>query len=113
MEDPCKSDNLYPKVNELVNSSVINNSEIRIKRANKIQDFWLKNNAKGTKEICRYINFLEFFYINLVVLSITSGCVIIALFISAIGAPVGLLNLFIAILFTLGNGFVNLFLSMV
>ena len=39
MEDPCKSDNLYPKVNELVNSSVINNSEIRIKRANKIQDF--------------------------------------------------------------------------
>lgn len=69
------------------------------------------------KKISRYIgknvNFLEYFHMNLVFISVVSGSITIVSFTWAIGAPVWLITLFITISFTWTNGFVKLFLSKV
>ena len=41
MEDPCKLDNLYPIINELLDNSIFNNSEFKTNRANETQDVFI------------------------------------------------------------------------
>ena len=48
------------------------------------------------------------FYIILIVISVTSGSISIPSFITAIGAPIRLITLFITIFLTFSNGFVKL-----
>ena len=64
-------DNLYPKINESLNSS-----GIKMKSPNKMQDFSVRN-------ICT--TKLIFFDMNLDVFSVTSKSITIVSFISAIG----------------------------
>lgn len=62
-------DNLYPKINESLNSSRFDNLELKIKRANEILDFFIEEICEGekvSKDIGRYVNVLEYFDINLV-----------------------------------------------
>ena len=66
---------------------------------------------KISKYIGKYVSFLEFIDINLLVLSVTDGSITIVLFISTIGTPVRLIASFITICFTLSNGFLKLFSS--
>lgn len=72
MEDPHKSDNLCPKINESQTSFKLNNSEFKIEHADAIQEiFIVEIHLKET--ISQYINIIvniiEFFNVNLVVLS--------------------------------------------
>ena len=53
--------------------------------------------------------FLTFFYKNLVILSVASGRITIASFVSALRAPVASITSFVTILFALDNGFLKLF----
>ena len=68
---------------------------------------------KISKYIGKKVNFLEYFHMNLVFISVVSGSITIVSFTSAIGAPVWPITLFITISFTWTNGFVKLFLSKV
>ena len=64
------------------------------------------------KYISKYVDILEFFYVNLAVLSITSRSIKIASYLSAIAASVVLMmSSFIIVYITLGNRFVKLLLS--
>lgn len=68
---------------------------------------------KISKYIGKKVNFLEYFHMNLVFISVVSGSITIVSFTSAKGAPVWLITLFITISFTWTNGFVKLLLSKV
>ena len=86
---------LYTKLYESLTNSEVNILEFKIKHASEIQTFSGKCSGKD-------INVFEFLCIyNLVVPSVTSGSITVALFISATGAPVGRIILFITIFFTI------------
>ena len=86
-----------------------------IKWVSEIQDVFIgeiREREKINKYISKYVNILEFFYVNLAVLSITSRSIKIVSYLSAIAAPVVLMmSSFIIVYITLGNGFVKLLLS--
>ena len=97
VEDLYILDNLYHN-NKSLNSGV-NNSEFKIKHANEIEDKFLagekgicESKKKESKYLGKYVNVLEFFDINLVFLSVNSGRITVASFISAIGVTGGLIT---------------------
>ena len=95
-----------PKISESLNSSGINNSDLKVKRCNKIQGFFIgktRKRRKIDKYIGKCVNVFEFLDINLVVLSVTSGNVTTSSVISAIGGLFGLTTLFVSIFLTLSN----------
>ena len=65
---------------------------------------------KDKKKYGKYVIVIEFFYINLFILSVTSGSITIAPLITALGSLAGVITLFINVNFTLSNGFVKLLL---
>ena len=76
-----------------------------------MQDFLFGKFVNEENNKCKHVHFLEFFYINWVVLSVTSRSITITSLISAIVVPSELVTLFIIPLFTLSNTFLKLFLS--
>ena len=60
-----------------------------------------------SKKLNKYISFFNVFYKSLIVLSVTSGSVSIALFATVIGIPIGIASTSFSLAFSLCTGFVK------
>ena len=64
-----------------------------------------------SKNLSKYIAFLEYFGKSLIVLSITTGSISIASFATIIGAPIGIMSTTCSLAFSITAGFVKKFLK--
>ena len=60
-----------------------------------------------SKKLSKYVSFFDYFDKSLIALSVTSGCVSIASFATAIGAPIGITSASLSLGFSLCRGLVK------
>ena len=86
-----KTPNIYPNLNAIpLKADISNEQQFRLNKINKIKDYFLakiRERELISKNISKYIAFLDYFHKSLNVLSILSGIISIASFSIAIGAP--------------------------
>ena len=91
MDDFNKTQNIYPSLA----TNISNEQQFRLIKVNEIKDYFLaqiRERELITKNISKYIAFLDYFDKSLNVLSILSGRISVALFAIVIGAPVGIIG---------------------
>ena len=74
----------------------LNNQKSRLNKISEIEDCFIaeiKERELMSKKLSKYIYFFDYFDKPLIVLSVTSGDVSIASFVTAIGAPIGITSL--------------------
>ena len=64
-----------------------------------------------SKNLSRYIASFDFLDKSLIVLSVATGSISIASFVTAIGAPVGIMNASCSLAFPITTGFIKKFLK--
>ena len=110
-----KTPNIYPNLNAIpFNADISNEQQFRLNKINKIKDYFLAEIRKReliSKNISKYIAFLDYFDKSLNVLSILSGIISIASFAIAIGAPTSIIGASCGFTFSITSGFVKKFLK--
>ena len=87
-----------------VHASNLNNQQFRLNKISEIEDYFIaeiKDRELMSKKFIKYISVLDYFDKSLIVLSVTSGGVSIALFATVIGIPVGITNASLSLAFSL------------
>ena len=87
----------------------LNNLQFRINKINEIEDYFIteiKERELMSKKLSKYI-FFDYFDESLIVLSVTSGSVSIALFATVIGIPVRIGRANLSITFSLYTGLIK------
>ena len=83
--------NMYPNLN----TALSNKQQFRLNRINDIKDYFvaeIKERELMSKRLSNYIASFDYFDKSLIVLSLSTGSLSIALFATAIGAPVGMMS---------------------
>ena len=105
-----KTPNMYPNLN----ANISNEQQFRLNKANEIKDYFLveiRERKLISKNINKYIASLDYFDKSLNVLSILSGSIFIASFITVIGAPAGIIGASCGFTFSITSGFIKKFLK--
>ena len=74
-----------------IDTSNLNNQQFRLNKISEIEDYFtaeVKERELMSKKLSKYISFFDYFDKSLIVLSVTSGGVSIALLATVIGIPV-------------------------
>ena len=82
---------MYPNLN----TALSNKQQFRLNRINDIKDYFvaeIKERELMSKRLSNYIASFDYFDKSLIVLSLSTGSRSIALFATAIGAPVGMMS---------------------
>ena len=115
MDDFNKTPNIYPNLNAIpLDTNISNGQQFRLNKINKIKDYFLaeiREKELISKNISKYIAYLDYFDKSLNVLSILSGSISIASFTSVIGAPVGIIGGSCGFTFSITSGFIKKFLK--
>ena len=93
-----------------LNANISNEQQFRLNKINEIKDYFLaeiRERELISKNISKYIAFLDYFHKSLNVLSILSGSIFIASFATVIGAPAGIIGASCGFTFSITSGFVK------
>ena len=101
-----KTPNIYPNLN----ANISNEQQFRLNKINEIKDYFLaeiREKELISKNISKYIASFDYFDKSLKALSILSGSISIASFVTAIGAPAGIIGASCGFTFPIILGFVK------
>ena len=87
-----------------VDTSNLNNQQFRLNKINEIEDYFIteiKERELMSKKLSKYISLFDYFDKSLIVLSVTSGDVSVALFATVIGVPIGITSASLSLAFRL------------
>ena len=103
MDDFNKTPNIYPNLA----TNISNEQQFRLNKINEIKDYFIaeiKERELMSKRLSKYIASFDYFDKSLIVLSVTTGSISIASFVTVIGAPAGMMSAscFLAISITTG-----------
>ena len=90
-----------------IDTSNLNNQQFRLNKISEIEDYFIaeiKERVLMSNKLSKYISFSDYFDKSLIVLSVTSGVVSIALFATIIGIPVRITNASLSLAFSLCTG---------
>ena len=93
-----------------VETSNLNNQQFRLNKINEMKDYFIaesKERESVSKRISKYIGSFGYFDKSLIVLSVTSGSISIALFATVIGIPIGIASASLSLTFSLYTGLVK------
>ena len=93
-----------------IDTSNLNNQQFRLNKISEIEDYFIaeiKERELMSKKLSKCISFFEYFDESLIVLSVTSGSVSIASFLTVIGAPIGIASASLSPAFSLCAGLVK------
>ena len=110
MDDFSKTPNVYQNLA----TNISNEQQFRLNKINEIKDYFLveiRERELISKNLRKYIASLDNFDKSLNVLSILSGSIFIASFVSVIGAPAGIIGASCGFTFSITSGFVRRFLK--
>ena len=106
MDDFNKTQNIYPSLA----TNISNEQQFRLIKVNEIKDYFLAQTREReliTKNLSKYIAFLDYFDKSLNVLSILSGIISVASFAIIIGVPAGIVGASCSFTFSITSGFVK------
>ena len=87
-----------------VDTSNLNNQQFQLNKINEIEDYFIteiKERELMSKKLSKYISLFDYFDKSLIVLSVTSGDVSVALFATVIGVPIGITSASLSLAFRL------------
>ena len=93
-----------------IDTSNLNNQQFRANKISEIEDYFaaeVKERESMSKNLSKYISFLNYFDKSLIALSVTSGGVSIAAFATVIGAPIGKTSASLSLAFSFCTGLVK------
>ena len=105
-----KIPNMYPNLS----SNISNEQQLRLNKVNKIKDYLfaeIRERELISKNLSKYIASFEYFSKSLIFLSVAAINFSIASFISAFGAPAGILGPNCGLTFSITSVFVKMFLK--
>ena len=108
--DDCNSHCIYPNLN----ANISNDKQFRLNKIDEIKDYFIaeiKERKLMSKNLSKYIAFFDYLDKSLIVLSVATDSISIALFATAIGAPVGVMSASCSLAFSITTGFVKKFLK--
>ena len=110
-----KTPNMYPNLNAIpLNENISNEQQFRLNKINETKDYFLaeiRERELISKNISKYIASLDYFDKSLNVLSILSGSISIASFVTVIAAPQGITGASCCFTFSITSRFVKTFLK--
>ena len=101
-----KTPNMYPNLN----ANISNEQQLSLNKINKIKDYFIaeiRERELMSKNFSQYIASFEYFSKSLIFLSILPSSISIASFVSAIGAPAGIIGAGSGLTFSITSGFIK------
>ena len=95
---------------ESIDTANLNDQQFRLNKISETEKYFIaeiKEIELMSKKLSKYISFFDYFDKSLIVLSLTIGCVSIASFATAIGAPIGITSASFSLVFSLCTGLVK------
>ena len=102
--------NIYPNLNP----NVSNDQQFWLNKINEIKDYFIadiRERELMSKNLSKYFPSFDYLDKSLIVLSVATGSISIALFATAIEAPVGIMSASCSLAFSITTGFVKKFLK--
>ena len=93
-----------------IDTSNLNNQTFRLNKISEIEDYFItdiKERELVSKKIIESISFFDYFDKSLIVLSVTSGSISIAFFVTVIEVPIGITRASLSLAFALCTGLVK------
>ena len=84
--------------------------QFRLKKINEIRDYFIaeiKGRELISKRLSKYIALFDYFDKSLIVMSLTTGSISIASFVTVIGAPVGIVSASFSLAFSISAGLIK------
>ena len=84
--------------------------QFRLKKINEIRDYFIaeiKERELISKRLSKYIALFDYFDKSLIVMSLTTGSISIASFVTVIGAPVGIVSAIFSLAFSISAGLIK------
>ena len=101
-----KTRNMYPNLS----ANASNDQQFRLNKINEIKDYFIaeiKERELLTKNLSKYIASFEYFDKSLIFLSVATGSISLASFVTVAGAPVGIMSSSCSLIFSITTGFVK------
>ena len=101
-----KIPNMYPNLS----ANASNDQQFRLNKINEIKDYFIaeiKERELLTKNLSKYIASFEYFDKSLIFLSVATGSISLASFVTVAGAPVGIMSSSCSLIFSITTGFVK------
>ena len=109
--NPYETHNIYPNLGFSLSATLLSDQQhFRLNKINKIKDYFvpdIKERELMSKRISKYIASFNYFDKTLIVLSVTTGSISIALFSTFIGEPVGIVSASFSLAFSISTGIVK------
>ena len=102
--------NMYPNLS----ANISDDQQFRLNKINEIKDYFtaeIRERELMSKNSNKYIASFEYFDKSLIVLSLATASISIALFATVIGAPVGIMSVGCSLTFSITTGFLKKFLK--
>ena len=106
MDDFNKTPNIYPNLN----ANISNEQQFRLNKINEIKDYFIaeiRERELMSKNLSKYIASFEYFDKSLIFLSVATGSISLASFVTVAGAPVGIMSSSCSLIFSITTGFVK------
>ena len=95
--------NMYPSLSV----SLSHHQQFRLNKINEIKDYFvaeIKERELMSKRLSKYIASFDYFDKSLIVLSVTTGSISVALFVTVIRAPVGIASASFSLALSISTG---------
>ena len=99
--------NIYPNLNAI---PLNDQQQFRLNKINEIKDYFvaeIKERELMNNRLSKYIASFDYFGKSLIVSSVTTGRISTASFVTAIGAPVGIVSVSLSLAFSIFTGIVK------
>ena len=106
MDDFNKTQNIYPNLA----TNISNEQQFRLNKINEIKDYFIaeiRERELMSKNLSKYIASFEYFDKSLIFLSVATGSISLASFVTVAGAPVGIMSSSCSLIFSITTGFVK------
>ena len=106
MDDFNKTPNIYPNLA----TNISNEQQFRLNKINEIKDYFIaeiKERELMSKRLSKYIASFDYFDKSLIVLSVTTGSISIALFATVVGASVEMMSVSCSLAFSITTGIIQ------
>ena len=106
MDDFNKTPNIYPNLSAIPS----NEQQFRLNKINEIKDYFIaeiRERELMSKNLSKYIASFEYFDKSLIFLSVATGSISLASFVTVAGAPVGIMSSSCSLIFSITTGFVK------
>ena len=100
------NNSIYPNLSP----NLSDDKQFRLKKINEIRDYFIaeiKERELISKRLSKYIAFFDYFDKSLIVMSLTTGSISIASFVTVIGAPVRIVSASFSLAFSISAGLIK------